>query len=56
MRSVDQHCSANHLHRYVAEFDFRYSQRAPDDVNDQMRAALALKGAVGKRLTCRSPS
>lgn len=54
MRGVYQHCSAKHLHRYVAEFDFRYSERAANGVNDQARAVLALQGAVGKRLTYRA--
>jgi hypothetical protein len=39
------------LHRYLAEFDFRYSNRAKLGVNDTMRAETALKGISGKRLT-----
>ena len=27
MKGVYQHCSEKHLHRYLAEFDFRYSNR-----------------------------
>ncbi len=51
MKGVYQHCSSKHLHRYLAEFDFHYSHRAALGYNDEMRAALALKGASGKRLT-----
>ena len=55
MRGVYQHCSKKHLHRYLAEFDFRYSERAANGVDDTMRAEKALKGVVGKRLTYRRP-
>jgi transposase-like protein len=55
MRGVYQHCSKKHLHRYAAEFDFRYSNRVALGIDDQQRAAEALKGAVGKRLTYRRP-
>ena len=51
MKGVYQHCGENHLHRYLAEFDFRYSNRVKLGVNDAMRAELALRGVVGKRLT-----
>jgi transposase-like protein len=51
MRGVYQHCSERHLHRYLAEFDFRYSARTALGVDDAMRADKALKGVVGKRLT-----
>jgi transposase-like protein len=44
--------SQEHLHRYLAEFDFRYSNRK---IEDTERAALALKGTLGKRLTLREP-
>ena len=50
-----QHCGENHLHRYVAEFDFRYSNREKLGVGDAARAARILKGAEGKRLTYRNP-
>jgi len=42
--------SEAHLHRYLAEFDFRYSNRSGLGVEDAQRAARALKGAEGKRL------
>ena len=47
------HVSEAHLDRYLAEFDFRYSNRAKLGVTDGERAALALKGIEGKRLTYR---
>jgi transposase-like protein len=53
MKGVYQHCAKKHLHRYAAEFDFRYSNRVALGVDDQMRAVEALKGVVGKRLTYR---
>jgi hypothetical protein len=45
------HVSQEHLHRYLAEFDFRYSNRSKVGIEDVQRAELALKGAKGKRLT-----
>lgn len=48
-----QHCGEQHLHRYLAEFDFRQSNRAKLGVTDDMRAERILKGAEGKRLTYR---
>jgi transposase-like protein len=56
MRGVYQHCSAKHLHRYLAEFDFRYSNRAKLGVDDARRAEIALEGISGKRLTYRTVS
>ncbi|OXE36603.1 MAG: IS1595 family transposase [Phenylobacterium zucineum] len=55
MRGVYQHCGEKHLHRYLAEFDFRYSNRAALGVDDTQRALAAVKGVVGKRLTYRQP-
>jgi transposase-like protein len=51
MRGVYQHCKEKHLHRYLAEFDFRYNTRTALGYNDGDRAALAIKSADGKRLT-----
>ena len=51
MRGVYQHCAEKHLHRYLAEFDFRYNARMALGVDDLTRADRALKGIVGKRLT-----
>jgi len=55
MRGVYQHCKEKHLHRYLAEFDFRYNHRVKLGYNDGERAALAVKSAAGKRLTYRQP-
>jgi hypothetical protein len=55
MKGVYQHCKEKHLHRYLAEFDFRYSNRVALGVNDVTRADRALKGIVGKRLTYETP-
>ena len=51
MRGVYQHCGEKHLHRYLAEYDFRYNHREKLGFNDTDRAAAAVKGAVNKRLT-----
>jgi transposase-like protein len=53
MRGVYQHCGEAHLHRYLAEFDFRYNHRVALGTNDFERAKFALAGIVGKRLTYR---
>ena len=50
------HISQQHLKRYLAEFDFRYNERSALGINDKMRAAKALKGVVGKRLTYYQPN
>ncbi len=55
MKGVYQHCSEKHLHRYLAEFDFRYSNRVALGIDDKGRADRALKGIAGKRLTYRGP-
>lgn len=55
MKGVYQHCSEKHLHRYLAEFDFRYSNRSALGVEDKERAVRAVIGAKGKRLTYRQP-
>jgi hypothetical protein len=43
--------SEAHLHRYLKEFDFRYNNRSKLGVEDAERAAKAVLGAEGKRLT-----
>ena len=53
MVGVYQHCGEAHLHRYLAEFDFRYNRRIGLGVSDAERAADAVRGAAGKRLTYR---
>ena len=55
MKGIYQHCSEKHLHRYLAEFDFRYSHRVKLGYSDEMRAAIAIKGAANKRPTYRQP-
>jgi hypothetical protein len=54
MKGIYQHCAEKHLHRYLAEFDFRYNARVALGVDDEARAERALKGIVGKRLTYRT--
>jgi transposase-like protein len=49
------HISEQHLDRYLAEFDFRYNNRSGLNVEDGERAAKAIKGIEGKRLTYRIP-
>jgi len=53
MKGIYQHCGEEHLHRYLAEFEFRYNNRAKLGFNDNDRAGNALRGIVGKRLTYR---
>ena len=53
MRGIYQHCGKQHLHRYLAEFDFRYSNR---HLEDSERAVVALKNIAGRRLTYRRTS
>jgi hypothetical protein len=53
MKGIYQHCKEKHLHRYLAEFDFRYNGRAALGIGDGARAGRALRGVVGKRLTYR---
>jgi transposase-like protein len=55
MRGTYQHCKEKHLHRYLAEFDFRFNTRTALGINDGERATLAIKGIEGKRLTYRQP-
>lgn len=51
MKGVYQHCGKKHLHRYLAEFEFRYNHRVANGFNDADRADAMLAGVVGKRLT-----
>jgi transposase-like protein len=55
MKGVYQHCAEKHLHRYLAEFDFRYNTRIKLGWTDSARAEKAMKGIVGKRLMYRRP-
>jgi hypothetical protein len=56
MRGTYQHCGPQHLQRYLDEFDFRYSNRMALGVDDTERAARAIRGAEGKRLTYQETS
>ncbi|ETI64380.1 transposase IS1595 [Sphingobium sp. C100] len=51
MKGVYQHCGEQHLHRYLAEFEFRYNHRIAHGIGDTERANILLTGVVGKRLT-----
>lgn len=51
MVGVYQHCGEAHLHRYLAEFDFRYNRRSALGVSDRERADDLIRGTIGKRLT-----
>lgn len=55
MKGVYQHCTKKHLHRYAAEFEFRYNNRVANGVEDAERAEVALRAMIGKRLTYRRP-
>lgn len=54
MKGVYQHCDERHLHRYLAEFDFRYSNRIAVGFDDVARTNQMIRGIVGKRLTYRT--
>jgi transposase-like protein len=54
MTGIYQHCGSQHLHRYLAEFDFRYNHRSALGIEDNQRVVDALKGIEGKRLTYRT--
>jgi len=51
MTGVYQHCSKQHLKRYLCEFDFRYNYRDKLGYDDSQRADILLKGIEGKRIT-----
>jgi transposase-like protein len=55
MRGVYQHCAEKHLHRYLAEYDFRYNFRASLGYNDEDRTIAAVRAGEGKRLTYHQP-
>lgn len=56
MKGIYQHCGEQHLHRYLAEYEFRYNHRIANGFNDGDRSEQALKGLLGKRLTYRIPN
>lgn len=47
------HVSPEHLHRYLAEFDYRHNHRSKLGVNDAQRMNKSIGGIVGRRLTYR---
>jgi transposase-like protein len=53
MKGVYHHCGEAHLHRYLAEFDFRYNRRTALGFTDKERVAAIMEGIEGKRLTYR---
>ena len=55
MVGVYQHCGEQHFQRYLDEFSFRWNNRVKLGVEDAERAAIAVYGAEGKRLTWRRP-
>lgn len=56
MKGVYQHCKEKHLHRYLAEYDFRYNTRTALGFTDMMRAEALAAEIKGKRLTYRRPN
>jgi transposase-like protein len=56
MKGIYQHCGEAHLHRYLAEFDFRYNRRSALGVSDKERVEAIMEGIEGKRLTYRRPN
>ena len=56
MKGVYQHCAKKHLHRYAAEFEFRYNNRIANGPTDRERTVIALQGIRGKRLLYRDSS
>lgn len=56
MKGIYQHCGKQHLHRYLAEYDFRYNNRVKLGLYDHGRTRNALRGIAGRRLTYRGSS
>ncbi len=54
MIGIYQHCNERHLHRYAAEFDFRYNTRTALGFDDEQRTEEVIRGIIGKRLTYRT--
>ena len=55
MRGIYQHCGKQHLHRYLAEFDFRYTNRVATGCDDAERARRCVTGTIGRRLMYARP-
>ncbi len=53
MTGIYQHCGEAHMHRYLAEFEFRHNNRAALKVSDRERTGKIMEGIEGKRLTYR---
>jgi hypothetical protein len=56
MTGIYQHCSEKHLHRYLAEYEFRFNHRTRLGVGDIDRTIAAIGGIAGKRLFYRQPN
>src|SRR6202048_5076134 len=56
IHGVYHHVSEQHLKRYLAEFDFRYNERAALGIEDEARADKLISGIVGKRLMYKDSS
>jgi transposase-like protein len=56
MKGIYQFCNEKHLHRYLAEYEFRYNNRIALGCNDGDRADEMLRGVIGKRLTYKRTS
>jgi transposase-like protein len=56
MRGIYQHCGKQHLNRYLAEFDFRYTNRIATGCDDTERARRCVAGTVGRRLMYARPN
>lgn len=54
MRGIYQHCGKQHLHRYVAEFDFRYTHLAANGIDDAARAARRQSASKRRVPVCAS--
>ena len=55
MNGIYQHSDKKHLHRYAAEFEFRYKNLVPNGVAATALDDVALEGGVGKRLIRQRP-
>lgn len=55
MKGVYRHCAKKHLHRCIAEFDFRYNHRFKPGSGDVDRTVTAIRATEGKRFMYRQP-
>lgn len=56
MKGIYQHCGEQHLHRYLAEYEFRYNNRSALGIEDTERSDRLLQGITGRRLTYQTAS